>query len=238
MIVSDYTGKEAAPAADRVYMKILVLSDVESRFLWDHYKEGMLEPYSLILSCGDLKPEYLSFLATFTKAPVLYVHGNHDERYDRRPPEGCFCIDDRLVEFGGVRILGLGGSMRYRPGNYQYTEKDMVRRIMRLRGKLHRAQGFDILLSHAPAYRLGDGTDLCHQGFECFRELMDRYHPAYMLHGHMHADYNYNFKRELTYGTTQVINCYEKYELEIPDRPVPDRPFHPGKFMRLDFTKA
>ena len=213
-------------------MKILVLSDIESRFLWDHYKEGMLEPYSLILSCGDLKAEYLSFLATFTKAPVLYVHGNHDERYDVRPPEGCFCIDDRLVDFNGIRILGLGGSMRYRPGNYQYTEKEMLRRILHLRGKLHRSHGFDILLTHAPAYELGDGKDLCHQGFECFRGLMDRYQPEYMLHGHVHADYIYNFKRIQTYGNTQIINCYEKYELEIPD----DR-IRPGRFSLKEFYK-
>ena len=33
----------------------------------------------LIISCGDLDPRCLSFLATFSSAPVIYVHGNHDD---------------------------------------------------------------------------------------------------------------------------------------------------------------
>ena len=38
--------------------------------------------------------------------PLFYVHRNHDEKY-RREPEGCICIDDRIVILDGVRILGL-----------------------------------------------------------------------------------------------------------------------------------
>ena len=53
-------------------MKILIVSDKESKALWDYYTPGMLDEYDLILSCGDLAPQYLSFLATFTKVPVLY----------------------------------------------------------------------------------------------------------------------------------------------------------------------
>ena len=57
----------------------------------------------LILSCGDLKASYLTLLATFTHAPLLYVHGNHDTDYQRRPPEGCTCIEDTVYEVNGVR---------------------------------------------------------------------------------------------------------------------------------------
>ena len=74
-------------------MKILVLSDEPSKWLYDFYEEGRLAEYDLILSCGDLPANYLSFLVTFSKAPLLYVTGNHDH-YDKRPPEGCICIDD------------------------------------------------------------------------------------------------------------------------------------------------
>ena len=62
-------------------MKILTVSDEESPALWDYYVPGRLADYDLILSCGDLKPEYLSFLVTMAKCPVLYVHGNHDTNY-------------------------------------------------------------------------------------------------------------------------------------------------------------
>lgn len=107
--------------------------------------------------------------------------------------------------------------MRYRPGECcQYTEKEMRKRIAKLRKPLRKAGGFDILLSHAPAYGIGDGEDLPHQGFECFLELMDRYHPSYLIHGHVHANYGRNFERIRHYKETTIINCYEKWEIEIP----------------------
>ena len=65
-------------------MRILVLSDEESQYLWDYFEQSKLEGIDLILSCGDLKPEYLSFLATFSKVPILYVRGNHDDIYDEK----------------------------------------------------------------------------------------------------------------------------------------------------------
>ena len=52
------------------------------------------------------------------RARVLYVHGNHDQTYDRRPPEGCDCIEDKLVTVGGLRILGLGGTPVYSGGAF------------------------------------------------------------------------------------------------------------------------
>ena len=61
-------------------MKILAVSDEECPALWDYYVPGRLEPYDLILACGDLKAAYLTFLVTMSHARLLYVHGNHDER--------------------------------------------------------------------------------------------------------------------------------------------------------------
>lgn len=64
-------------------MRILALSDHESPYLWDYFTRDKLDGIDLILSCGDLKAEYLSFIATFAHCPVLYVHGNHDDRYEK-----------------------------------------------------------------------------------------------------------------------------------------------------------
>ena len=50
-------------------MKLLLLADKESRYLWDFYKPGCLREYDLMLSCGDLKAEYLTFLATLGRSP-------------------------------------------------------------------------------------------------------------------------------------------------------------------------
>ena len=196
-------------------MRILAIADEESKYLWDYFDKSKVEDIDLIISCGDLSPEYLSFLVTLAAVPVLYVHGNHDDKYERRPPEGCTCIDDDIFVYEGVRIMGLGGSMRYRPGMHQYTEKEMRRRIFRMGWKLFYRRGFDILVTHAPAYQLNDGRDLPHQGFRCFLRLMEKYRPRFFLHGHMHLSYGRNLKRYDKYEDTHVINAYEKCVIDF-----------------------
>ena len=201
-------------------MRILTVSDEECPALWDHYAPGKLEGYDLILSAGDLKADYLSFLVTMAHAPLLYVHGNHDEGYSRRPPEGCDCIDDQLVVYRGLRILGLGGCLQYRPdAPWQFTERQMAKRIRKLRLALVRAGGVDIIVTHAPPRGLGDEEDLPHRGFVCFQKLLDRYHPLCLVHGHVHLRGWPLPDRELLYGSTRIVNASERFVLELPDRP-------------------
>ena len=201
-------------------MKLLLLADKESPYFWDYYQPGRLREYDLMLSCGDLKAEYLSFLATLGRAPLYYVRGNHDGNYDRRPPEGCDCIEDKLIIFNGLRIAGLGGSCRYRTGAWQFTEAEMKKRINHLRGKIDRHGGIDILVTHAPLHGYGDMTDLPHRGFTAFSVLLDRYHPQLMLHGHIHLNYGCSIPREQQYGATRIVNCYERVYLDV-DAPAP-----------------
>lgn len=196
-------------------MRILCLADEESKALWDFYKKEDMEGIDVILSCGDLHPSYLSYLATMSSLPVLYVHGNHDEKYKNNPPEGCICIEDQVYVYQGVRFVGLGGSQRYRPGKHQYTERDMKRRVNKLWLKIMMRGGFDVLVTHSPALGFHDGEDRCHQGFKVFLNLIDRYHPKYFVHGHVHMNYSRQFVREDSIGTTTVINAFEKYIIEI-----------------------
>lgn len=196
-------------------MKILVLSDKESKALWDYFEKDMLDGIDLILSCGDLAPQYLSFLVTFTSAPLLYVHGNHDACYEKTPPEGCIDIENKIFVYRGVRILGLGGSMEYNRGTYQFTQRAMNKRIRKLWFPLLRHRGFDILLTHSPAYRINDGEDLPHTGFKGFVRLMDKYAPKLFVHGHVHMSYGRQHVRESSYKNTKIINAYEKYIIEI-----------------------
>lgn len=196
-------------------MKLLLISDKESPYLWDYYQPGRLDGVDLILSCGDLKASYLTFLVTMGRAPLLYVHGNHDLTYDTEPPEGCDCIEDKLVTVNGLRILGLGGSPLYSGGPHQYTERQMARRIRRLGWSLRRAGGVDIVLTHAPARGYGDGEDYAHRGFEALLPLLDRYRPSYLIHGHVHTSYTANRPRVLQRDGTTIINACERYILEI-----------------------
>ena len=202
-------------------MKILTISDEECPALWEFYTPGKLAEYDLIIACGDLNAKYLSFLVTMARCPLLYVPGNHDVNYDQVPPEGCDCIDGHIVTYNGLRILGLGGCRKYHPGAHQYTERQMRRRIARLRWKLWRLKGVDIVVTHAAPQDLGDAQDPAHWGFECFRTLIEKYRPQYLIHGHVHISYGHDIPREIEWGGTRIINAYERYTIEIPDRPVP-----------------
>lgn len=205
-------------------MRILAVSDEECPALWDYYRPGKLSEYDLIISCGDLKADYLSFLVTMGRAPVLYVHGNHDGRYAKNPPDGCDCIDGRIVKCKGLRILGLGGCVAYRPGPHQYSEKQMRKRIRKLRFQLWWHKGVDIVVTHAPPKGYGDGDDYAHRGFEAFLPLLERYKPKYLLHGHVHIRYGVKGPREHTFQDTTIINVCERYTFDI-DSPDPDAIF-------------
>lgn len=198
-------------------MKIMVLADEPAPILWEYLDRRKLEGVELILSCGDLPASYLSFLTCFTHAPILYIHGNHDGSYEKTPPEGCICIDGTVYVHNGIRIAGLGGCMRYNRGSFQYTEGQMRRRLWRLLPRIAWHRGVDILVTHAPAFGLGDDKDLTHRGFKCFVSFMDRFHPHYLVHGHVHQSYRFDFKRTRTYQQTEIINACGYYIFDYPD---------------------
>ena len=188
-------------------MRILAISDKPADRFYEHYRPGVLAEYDLILSCGDLKRSYLEFLVTMARCPLLYVHGNHDEGFIKEPPEGCICVDGQVFTYRGVRILGLGGSHKYRDGEHMYTQAQMARRLRKLWLPLKRAGGVDILLTHAPAAGLGDLDTLAHQGFRCFNDVLERYKPAYFVHGHVHPEYGRDIPRRTVLDGTTVLNA-------------------------------
>ena len=197
-------------------MRLLLLSDEEDPSLWDYYRPEKLDGIDMILSAGDLKADYLSFLVTMANRPLLYVRGNHDGDYARLPPEGCQCVEDRIAVVNNLRILGLGGSLRYNNSGCQFTEQQMRRRIRRLWLTLRIHHGVDIVLTHAPVRGYGDGDDPAHRGFEAFLPLLKRWQPRYLVHGHVHRRYGVNLPRTLQCGSTTIINAaLGRYVLEI-----------------------
>ena len=86
-------------------MNIMIFADQESKLLYEYYDPEQMKDIDLIISCGDLPPEYLTFFATLCHAPLLYVKGNHDGKYEQKPPEGCICIEGvEKLEAGDDRI--------------------------------------------------------------------------------------------------------------------------------------
>ena len=210
-------------------MRILALADEPSDRLWSDRCRDALSGIDLILSAGDLPSSYLSFITCFTNAPVVYVHGNHDDKYAQKPPEGCLCADGKVVQLKGVRILGLGGSLRYRPDAVNmYSEQEMEDRIRSLRWNLRSTGGFDILLTHSPIRGVGDQEHISHRGFECFGPLLDKYRPAVMIHGHVHQAYSAFFQRQRDYHGIPVINASTSYVFDLPDTPDRKEPSRRG----------
>jgi Icc-related predicted phosphoesterase len=194
-------------------MKILIISDVESSILYKRFDNSTHADVDIVISCGDLRLDYLEYIVTMFNVPCYYVPGNHDERFLEMAPPGWEPLDDRIASYKGVKILGLGGSMRYKPGPFQYTELEMKFRLLRLIPSLwlHKNR-IDILVTHAPAYKLGD-LEGPHRGFKVFRTIIEKYKPRYHLHGHVHLNYS-QYSRKIKHGQTSIINAFDHYMFE------------------------
>ena len=189
-------------------MRILAVSDVESNFIWDHFDPEVFSDIDLIVSCGDLKASYLSFIVSMIPAPLFYVHGNHDTDYLRKPPEGCVDIDGRMISYRGLRIGGLGGCLGSSPEPFQFTEQEMARRAKRFSGEIKKKRGIDIFVSHAAPLGFGDGDDPFHQGFAAFETLDTVHEPRFHFFGHKHLSGSpVNKKAVMKLGNTTLVNA-------------------------------
>lgn len=196
-------------------MRILSISDRVETTLYPELQPQTLPDIDLILACGDLPPEYLSYLMEKLDVPLYYVCGNHDIRYAQNPPPGCRNIHNRVVRHGGIRLLGLEGSRWYNGGPYQYTEHEMrslVRRLW-LRSWFHGT--VDIIITHAPPRHVGDAEDRCHRGFKSYGTLIRRYAPRYLIHGHIHANFTQASQRVTKIDQTNVVNTYGCFIFKI-----------------------
>jgi hypothetical protein len=138
-------------------------------------------------------------------------------------PGGCTNIDGRIVSAKGLRVAGLGGSIRYKPGPNQYTQEEMRRRARRLelRARARRpgsGRRLDILVTHAPPMGVGDDDDPCHVGFAAFHRVARTLRPRLLVHGHIHPHGRMLPDRWL--GDTRVVNAVSARILEIrPSQP-------------------
>ncbi|MGQ9555724.1 MAG: metallophosphoesterase family protein [Anaerolineae bacterium] len=199
-------------------MKILAIADEVDSRLYGPILKQRFSDVDLVLSCGDLPIYYLEFIVSVLNVPLLYVRGNHaPEQISasgevKQEPEGCVNIDGQVMRVRRLLIAGLEGSMRYSNGPHQYTESEMRLKALGLVPRLllnkwRYGRYLDILVTHAAPRGIHDGKDLCHLGFQTFIWLMDRFHPRYLLHGHMHV-YTPNVVTETQYRHTMVLNAY------------------------------
>jgi Icc-related predicted phosphoesterase len=193
--------------------RLLAVADEECELAY-RGRFAELRP-DVLVACGDLSFDYLEYLVTVLGKPLLYVLGNHDPGQGMGP-EGCIDVDLKVTEVAGLRIAGLGGSHRYKPGPNQYTQEQMrgrVRRLLRKSRVPGRGPHIDVLLTHAPPHGVGDDDDPCHRGFEAFHQLVALASPSLLIHGHIHS---YGIKHEdRRLGSTQIVNAVGYRLLEV-----------------------
>lgn len=185
-----------------------------------------------IVSCGDLPFDYLEYLVTSLGVPLVYVPGNHDPNVKpidttfvaldhRLPipgPEGCDNVDGRITEVRGLRVAGLGGSLRYKDGPNQYTQAQMRRRVLNLelRARLKRVRSgrkLDVFITHAPPFGVTPAEDAAHVGFVAFDRIIKGLRPVLLLHGHVHP-YGKSQPERRSNGT-RIVNAIPSRMVEI-----------------------
>ncbi|PRY46834.1 metallophosphoesterase family protein [Umezawaea tangerina] len=214
--------------------KVLAVADEVVERLWtDQVRDHDVD---LVVAAGDLPFDYLEYLSSALDKPCVFVPGNHDTDLSGYAnvrglwtkagipstwpgPVGGMNADQRVVDVAGLRIAGLGGSIRYNEGPNQWTERQQARRARRMVRqagwrRLRDGRGVDVLLTHSPPRDCGDEQDAPHRGFTCLRTTVERLRPPLMLHGHIHPHGERRPDRYL--GGTRVVNVVGYKVLDIP----------------------
>jgi uncharacterized protein len=217
-------------------MRILCVSDQVDPLVYSPRMRERFKDVDLVLSAGDLPPEYLGFITSMLNKDLVYVAGNHDlgeleargmRRWIDNAPDavdastGAINVGFKLKRMDGLIVLGLPGSMLYNNGPNQYSEFSMSLRIALLAprlflNKVFRGRAVDIVLTHASPLGIHDRGDLCHRGFKCFLWLMRVFKPKWLVHGHIHL-YDLADVRISRYRETTVINAFGHWVLDTEE---------------------
>ncbi len=214
------SGDIGGPAIGRV--RFLAVSDEHERALDFERNREMVGTVDAVLGCGDLEPDYLSFLADAFRAPLLYVRGNHDRSLNwaatsEKLPEP---LAGRCQTIGGVTLVGLSWPGGDRATHAIRDEQAAWRQAFPLAVTRRRQQPL-IILSHVPPRGLGDTPeDHYHRGFAAYEWLSRRLKPALWLHGHTSLAAVREWR--VTSGNTEFVNVTGAVVVEVGVRGPPE----------------
>lgn len=183
----DSPNGHTAARTDRP-IRLLAVSDEVDPSLWDHLDREALGPLDLLVSSGDLPPDYLSYLEGTLRVPFVFVMGNHDLDEAWAHEAGRLLPSRksgaRLTEAAGVAIALLdwpgGDKIRTRSQDL-ITWRQVLRLWLAVRLGARRP---DIVVSHVAPDQMLDPRDLYHRSFPAYRWLARRLRPTLWLHGH------------------------------------------------------
>ncbi|MGI8928874.1 MAG: metallophosphoesterase family protein [Candidatus Limnocylindrales bacterium] len=195
-------------------VRVLAVSDEMEPALEYGTNRNALLPIDAIIGAGDLKPEYLDFLADAFRVPLLYVRGNHDrgggwnEEITHVPEP----MDGSWHDVAGLTVAGLSwpsdrGDRAVHDDNAAWRQ--VAARYLRLRSPRP-----DIIVSHVPPLGLGDTPeDHYHRGFAAYRWLAERLRPVLWIHGHTSPAAATNWW--VGHGPTTLVNVTGAVLLEL-----------------------
>jgi Icc-related predicted phosphoesterase len=205
-------------------MKILAISDMVVDWIYSPKMRLLLSDTDLAIGCGDLPGYYLEYIVSSLDIPVFYVHGNHSivntpEKLKGHGLGGTVDLHCSLERYKGYTFAGVEGSVRYKEGNYQYSQFLMWLNVIRLipslmLNRINSGNFLNVFVTHAPAWGIHDQADFAHQGIKAFRWLLKHFHPDYHLHGHVHV-YRPDMVTETIFGQTKVINAFGYRKIEL-----------------------
>jgi Icc-related predicted phosphoesterase len=200
-------------------LKILIISDVELKWIHSPLIQTKFKDVDFVISCGDLPYDYLEYIISSLNVPLYYVKGNHAHPYERgigdihtHPWGGIDLHKTSYTDDSGKLLAGIQGSIRYNYGPCQYTQAEMWGHAFKLVpafliNYFKHQRYLDILVTHAPSWGIHDQQDLPHQGVKAFHWLLQTFQPRYHLHGHV-QNFHPNKKAITKFGNTQVINTH------------------------------
>ena len=200
---------DPAPFRDRdgAPIRLLAISDAFEQTLADARNRSVLGSIDLIVGCGDLDCDDLSFIVDGFDSPIVYVQGNHDtdERW-RQCRDTCpeAIHSTSVFERSGISMAGLTWpGQRGKRGNR--SARTAWSQALRLATRRLGRTGPLIVLSHVPPLGVGDvSTDPYHRGFRSYRWLLDRVEPVLWLHGHTPLAATREWKTQV--GSTTIVN--------------------------------
>jgi hypothetical protein len=215
-------GQPASPT-DRP-IRLLAVSDEVDASLWSHLDREALGPLDLLVSSGDLSPDYLSYLEDSLRVPFVFVMGNHDldaawaREADRLLPE--HKSGAHLTEAAGVSIalLDWPGPDKIRT---RVQDRTTWRQVLGLWLAVRLgARRPDIVVSHVGPDEALDPRDLYHRSFPAYGWLARRLRPALWLHGHTTPA---SAPERVTHlGPTTSVNVTGAYLIELTPGPPPE----------------
>lgn len=208
-------------------MKILSVSDVLVPFIYSPQVRERFKGVDMVIACGDLPYYYQEYVLNMLDVPLFYVRGNHDKLVEhgqagiRSGPDGGDNLHRRVINCKGCLLAGVQGSLRYREGDFQYSQVEMWEHVWSLvplliRNRIQYGRYLDIFVTHSPPRGTHDMEDLPHRGIDAFRWLIQTFQPAYHFHGHVHV-YRPDTDVDTLVGNTHVINTYGFRETEVPN---------------------